>query len=239
MKAFTLIELLVVVAILGILAGLILPALSRGKTTAHTAACGNNQRQLALAFLLYCHEYKDTFPTGAASSALGAHPEDWIWWQMQTTHSGENAMRDARGSALAPFLGGYQTRQFRCPADRDALSREEAWKQNSSLEIYTYSYSLNAGMASYLSLDRSMVFLNKLGAVVNPSRKIMLAEEKGSTADGPGSAFIDDGRWQPLGYPLTTRHRAKSNAAFADGHIETVPRDFADLNHPEHFDPTR
>ena len=238
---FTLIELLVVVAILGVLAALLLPALARGKDKARAAACASNQRQLGIAFLLYCDEHEDTFPTGAAASTVGAHPEDWIWWQMQAAPSGQSAMRDARGSALAPYLSGYRSSYFRCPADQDALAREQAWIQNMNHELYTYSYSLNAhsmrGMASYISQDRSMKFFNKLGAVVNPSHKIMLAEEKGSASDGPGNAFIDDGRWQPLGYPLTMRHAGKANVTFADGHVEMVRREFADQDHPEHFDP--
>lgn len=239
--AFTQIELLVVVAILGVLAGLLLPALARAKGTGHSAACASKLRQLGLAFRLYCEDHDDIFPTGAAASTSSVQPEDWIWWQMQTGPSGQASMRNAHGSALAPYLSGYRSMYFRCPADRDALARELAWQQNMSQELYTYSYSLNAhsmgGMASYISQDRSMKFLNKLAAVVNPSRKIMLAEEKGSANDGPGSAFIDDGRWQPLGYPLTQRHAGKANVAFADGHVETVRREFADQDHPEHFDP--
>jgi prepilin-type processing-associated H-X9-DG protein len=236
-----LVELLVVLALLALLAALLFPALARAKGKAHTAACGSNERQLAIAFLLYCDEHEDTFPTGAASSTLGAHPEDWIWWQMEPGAVVSPAMRSSQGSALAPYLSGYQASSFRCPADRDALAREQAWKQNMTQELYTYSYSLNGhserGMASYFSKDRSKLFFNKLSAVVNPSAKIMLAEEKGSASDGPGNAFIDDGRWQPLGYPLTVRHGRKANVAFADGHLETVPREFADSDHPEHFDP--
>jgi prepilin-type processing-associated H-X9-DG protein/prepilin-type N-terminal cleavage/methylation domain-containing protein len=240
-SAFTLIELLAVLAVVSLLAALLLPSLARAKGKAQSVSCLSNLKQLGAAFLLYCDENEDVFPTGAPASALGVQPEDWIWWQVQTGPAVRPAMRDGHGSAISPYLGGYNSRFFRCPADKDALAREMTWKQNPSKEQYTYSYSLNAhsmqGMASYLSKDRSRIFLNKLSAVVNPSHKIMLAEEKGSPNDGPGSAFIDDGRWQPLGYPLTMRHAGKANVTFADGHVETVPRAFADIDHPERFDP--
>src|SRR5437016_11396449 len=52
-KGFTLIELLVVIAILGILAALLIPAVSYGKFKARVTTCTNNYRQLALAAAMY------------------------------------------------------------------------------------------------------------------------------------------------------------------------------------------
>jgi prepilin-type N-terminal cleavage/methylation domain-containing protein len=55
-RGFTLIEILVVIAIIAILASLLLPALSRAKMSAQATACGNNVRQLSLAWLLYADD---------------------------------------------------------------------------------------------------------------------------------------------------------------------------------------
>jgi len=56
---FTLVELLVVIAVIGILAGLLLPALSKAKAQAQTIQCLNNMKQLQLSWYLYADENGD------------------------------------------------------------------------------------------------------------------------------------------------------------------------------------
>src|SRR5687767_1697673 len=60
--AFTLVELLVVVAIIALLIAILLPVLSRAKEQSRGVACKSNQRQLAMAFLLFAQDNKGQLP---------------------------------------------------------------------------------------------------------------------------------------------------------------------------------
>ena len=121
--AFTLIELLVVISVVGLLASLLLPALSRAKKRGYQAQCVSNLRQIGLGFAAYVDDHNDRYPREQAlKNTLPGGYRPWASWPPSDPRAGWAAivLRDycqnlsiwsCRGSQIPPLVDAVQCRQ--------------------------------------------------------------------------------------------------------------------------------
>jgi prepilin-type processing-associated H-X9-DG protein len=213
---------MVVIAIVGLLAALLVPALVKAKEQGRSSVCKNNMRQIGLAVVLYADDDDDFLPwPGDVDRNL---PPDWVFGGQDNTYPNNPVRWKESGYGLHAESGSiftYATGQQRVVPHQDILTGTYRIYRCPSTgplgEALRVNFSMNEELDPTSGLSKTTPSGVKVANVVTPTQKILLVNEDPAT--------MRNGSFKPEGAALAGRfvlHEGRVNVGYIDGHLEAM-----------------
>jgi prepilin-type processing-associated H-X9-DG protein/prepilin-type N-terminal cleavage/methylation domain-containing protein len=214
-KGFTLVELLVVISIIGLLAGLAIPAVKGGLDAGKAAKCANNLKQMGIGFQRYAAENNGYLPQAWGNSGY----DGWPGWDVLILDYLEVG---AKGSGGNRVYSENMATPLLCPSD---TCRTNIFYNMGPFGNLRYSYRIN--ISSSDSVPGALPPPIKIAQLPSPSKSILVCDGEFKythhVSTRPSHAnstqLISRGNSNNV---ATTRHSGAANYLFADGHVEKL-----------------
>lgn len=198
--AFTLIELLTVIAIIGILAGILIPVVGRVRTSARTAVCLSNLRQVHTGIMGYVTDNRGYFPDINIRDNVRNR---WVqWWQAVNTYM---------GAQVQDGFPAYQTQQ--CP-EVTRLADQLLARSDRTL-LPNYGMNSRLGRAGGANNTVPLGVRVAIEQVLTPSRTILAGDSSINVAATSANAHLEPATVVLQG----DKHSSGSNLLWVDGHV--------------------